>query len=107
MVVCGAVYPGTEETAADDEEHGCEAEAEDGPPLAKSLLLNNLLFVCHFGGVVGIERQGGREGERERERVCVRGCVRYWRNCWSERDVIVNELLYEEGEKVTCGGRDL
>ena len=74
MVICCAVYPGTEETATDDEEHGCEAEAEDGPPLAKSLLLNNLLFVCHFGGVVGIERRGGREGERERVCACVCVC---------------------------------
>jgi hypothetical protein len=64
------------------------------------------LFVCHFGGVVGIERQGGREGERKSVCACA-WCVRYWRNCWSERHVIVNELLYEEGEKVTCGGRDL
>jgi hypothetical protein len=42
------------------------------------------LLVCHFGGVVGIERRG-------RERVCV--YVRYWRNCWSERHVVGNELL--------------
>ena len=86
MVICCAVYPGTEETAADNEEHGCEAEAEDGPPLAKSLLLDDLLLVCHFGGVVGIERRG-------RESVCVRVCVRYWRDCWSERHAIGNELL--------------
>jgi hypothetical protein len=51
LVLCDVACPGAKKTAADDEERDGEAEAEDGPALAHSLLLDDFLLVCHFCGV--------------------------------------------------------